>query len=122
MSFHMPEKFRVITAGLPPGDDTCGCFSLRLRLSQMVFVVASSGLGWDHVSVSRRDRCPTWDEMCQVKDLFWDGDDCVMQLHPPKSDYINNHNFCLHIWRPTDSVIPTPPSFMVGFKDIGVLV
>ena len=27
--------------------------------------------GWEHVSVSLADRCPTWREMAWVKDLFW---------------------------------------------------
>ncbi len=59
--------------------------------------------------------------MCQVKSLFWSDDDCVMQLHPPKSEWVNNHSYCLHLWRPTDTAIQTPPSVMVGFKEIGVL-
>lgn len=33
-------------------------------------VVFSWGGGWDHVSVSFRNRTPTWDEMCMVKDIF----------------------------------------------------
>ena len=33
-------------------------------------VLFSDGLGWDHVSVSLADRCPTWAEMCFIKDLF----------------------------------------------------
>lgn len=122
MSFHVPEKFRVRFTDMPPGDETCGCFSVKLKVGQSVFVIASADLGWEHVSVSRRDRCPTWDEMCQVKSLFWDDDDCVMQLHPPKQEHISNHSYCLHLWRPTDRIILTPPSFMVGLKELGVLV
>ena len=79
-------------------------------------VIASSGLGWEHVSVSTATRCPTWEEMCLVKDLFWRGDEAVMQLHPPKADYVNNHAFCLHLWRPTEGAIPLPPSILVGIK------
>ncbi len=120
MSFHVPEKFRVRFANMPPGDDTCGCFVVKLKVGQKVFVVASTGMGWEHVSVSRRDRCPTWDEMCQVKDLFWGDDDCVMQLHPPKTEYVNNHSYCLHLWRPIGAAIPMPPSFLVGYKELGV--
>ena len=67
-----------------------------------MLVVVSSGTGkhaegWEHVSVSADGRCPTWDEMCWVKDLFWTEDECTMQLHPPKSDYVNCHPHCLHI-------------------------
>lgn len=82
-------------------------------------VLASDGEGWEHVSVSFPDRCPTWEEMCVIKSLFWDDEDCVMQLHPPKSDWVNNHPYCLHLWRPTLAEIPRPPSLMVGYKNIG---
>jgi hypothetical protein len=122
MSFHVPEKYRVTHPDMPDGDDTCGLFAVKLKGGQSVFVIASADIGWEHVSVSRRDRCPTWDEMCQVKSMFWSDDDCVMQLHPAKSDWVNNHSFCLHLWRPVEKAIPLPPSFMVGFKELGVLV
>jgi hypothetical protein len=71
--------------------------------------------------VSRQDRCPTWEEMCAVKDLFWDHEDTVMQLHPPKSDWVSNHNFCLHMWRPVGVDIPRPPALMVGIAELGTL-
>lgn len=73
---------------------------------------------WEHVSVSTATRCPTWDEMCRIKDLFWREDECVMQLHPPKAEWISNHEFCLHLWRPVGIAIPTPPGIMVGIKGV----
>ncbi|WP_431309684.1 DUF7694 domain-containing protein [Bradyrhizobium iriomotense] len=75
--------------------------------------------GWEHVSVSIPRRCPNWQEMCFVKDLFWDEEECVMQLHPPRSEYVNNNRYCLHLWRPTSRAIPTPPSGLVGIVGIG---
>lgn len=60
------------------------------------------------------ERCPTWGEMCFIKSLFWDDDDVVVQFHPAKKDHVNMHEFCLHLWRPLDQTIPTPPSLMVG--------
>lgn len=77
-------------------------------------VIASWGRGWEHVSVSLADRCPTWDEMCHVKAVFWQPQECVMQLHPPEDDYVNCHPFCLHLWKPIGEDIPRPPSVMVG--------
>lgn len=84
-------------------------------------VICSDGGGWDHVSVSHPFRCPTWDEMAAIKDLFFDAHECVMQLHPPRSEYVNNHRFCLHLWRPQDRVIPQPPKEFVGIQAAGVL-
>src|SRR4030095_12544682 len=77
-------------------------------------VIFSDGLGWEHVSVSTPGRCPNWQEMCFIKDLFWDADDVVMQLHPAKSRYVNNHPHCLHMWRPKNAAWPEPPTALVG--------
>jgi len=63
-------------------------------------VRTSDGGGWDHVSVSFKTRCPTWGEMCQVKNWCFEPHEAVMQLHPPESDYRNFHEFSLHLWRP----------------------
>lgn len=119
MSFHVPEKFRIITghAATTQHDGNNGAFMIRLRHSQTAFVIASDGAGWEHVSVSRTDRCLTWEEMCQVKAMFWAEDDCVLQFHPPQSEYVNNHPYCLHLWRPIGVAVPMPDSILVGFKN-----
>ena len=82
-------------------------------------IVVSEGSGWDHVSVSRADKTPDWDEMCFVKNLFFGPDETVIQYHPCKREYVNYHAFCLHMWRPQDVELPVPPSFMVGPKKQG---
>lgn len=115
--FKAPDRFRVKVPGYPPGDDQNGCFVVTLKHQQKLRIIASNGGGWEHVSVSRSDRIPTWDEMCQVKDLFWGPEDCVIQYRPPASEYVNNHERCLHLWRPIGKDVPMPPSIMVGFKD-----
>ena len=114
MTFKCPDKFRIVHPHYGPGDDYNGVFDVVLRHKQRVRVIASDGLGWEHVSVSREDRCPTWDEMCQVKDLFWGDEDTVVQYHPPKSQYVNIHKNCLHLWRPTEVPMPVPMKIMVG--------
>lgn len=76
-------------------------------------IIASVGGGWDHVSVSLPDRCPTWDEMCKVKRLFFKEDECVVQFHPAESDYININQHVLHLWRLQTATIPMPPKEMV---------
>lgn len=124
MTFHVPERFRLVSGPMASSKahGNNGAFFVQLRPGgNRIKVVASDGEGWEHVSVSWPDRCPTWDEMCRIKAIFWDAEDCVMQLHPPESEYVNNHRYCLHLWRPTDQVIPVPPSIMVGIKSMGVL-
>jgi hypothetical protein len=85
--------------------------------------MASDGEGWEHVSITLSstkrsvERCPTWEEMCHIKSLFWSDDDIVLQLHPAKADYVNNHPYCLHLWRPVNKTIPVPDSLLVGIKE-----
>ena len=47
-------------------------------------VVVSWGCGWDHVSVSFTNRTPTWEEMAEVKDMFFEPDEVCFQIHPAK--------------------------------------
>jgi hypothetical protein len=77
-------------------------------------VVASAGEGWDHVSVSRANRCPNWPEMEHVKRLFFKDDETAMQLHVPPSEHISHCGTCLHLWRPHDVEIPRPPAIFVA--------
>lgn len=77
-------------------------------------IMASWAERWDHVSVSRRDRMPTWDEMEKVKREFFKDTETAMQLHVPPTHHINVHPNCLHLWRPHYVEIPRPPSWMVG--------
>jgi hypothetical protein len=59
-------------------------------------------------------RTPNWREMAYVKALCWDDEDVVIQFHPRKSEYVNNHPHVLHLWRPRLVEIPTPPPELVG--------
>jgi len=97
--------------------DTYGYFFLVTNTGQRLGVMISSGseeICWEHVSVSHQKRCPTWEEMCWVKDLFFDEEEVVVQYHPRKSEYVNYHPFCLHLWKPLQAALPTPPPIAVG--------
>jgi hypothetical protein len=96
------------------GDSHNGAFEIKLPMSRLRFkIIASNGQGWEHVSVSTIERVPRWDEMQTIKEMFFHDDEVVMQLHPAKENYINNHPHCLHLWRPIDVQIPIPPAFLV---------
>ncbi len=120
--FHAPDKYRILTGplGSDPGSINNGAFEITMKRNEKAFVIASDGFAWEHVSVHMikkgRAATPTWDEMCRIKDLFWDGEDCVIEYHPPKSRYVNNHKNCLHLWRPMGRDIPLPPTFLTGIK------
>lgn len=81
-------------------------------------IIWSFGNGWEHVSVCpyKKRIMPTWDDMCAIKDIFFYEDECAVEYHPPKSEYVNNMPNCLHLWRPTGMEMPMPPSIMVGIR------
>lgn len=80
-------------------------------------IIWSWGMGWEHVSVCPLNgTMPTWDDMCFIKDMFWYDEDCVIQYHPPKSEYVNNMPNCLHLWKPIGKEVPLPPSILTGIK------
>lgn len=100
-----------------------GAFDI-LYNDALLGVIAACGRGWDHVNVHTlvpfrgnyaeyMRRTPTWDEMDYVRKLFFRGDEWVIQYHPPASKYINKHSHTLHMWRPQDEAVPTPPAWMV---------
>lgn len=58
--------------------------------------------GWEHVSIELyARRLPTWEEMCFIKDIFWEDEENVVQIHPKKSEYVNMTE-ALHLWRPVN--------------------
>jgi len=116
------------------GGSGSGCYGTFLLVcpvtNRTLYVIASDGRDWhtaeedldlpgepwEHISASVRDpdalvgrrvapETPTWEEMCWLKDAFWDADECVIQFHPPRSEYVNAHQTCLHLWKPP---YPTP--------------
>lgn len=95
-----------------------GCGEIWKGTKPWASVIWSFGGGWEHVSVApyNRRETPSWDDMCRLKDMFFYEDEVVVQYHPAKSDYVNNMPNCLHLWRPLNEVMPTPPSIMVGIK------
>lgn len=131
MAWKVPEQYRIKADqnGLP--GEPFGWFKAaspdKSRVTKTVLVMMASpgsadvGVEWEHVSVRAvknfngrpKNYIPTWAEMCFVKSLFWDASDRVIQFHPSESEYVNTHEFVLHLWRPTSTDLPTPPKTAV---------
>lgn len=120
MRFDKVEKYR---ANHPLGfkhktGDDFGWFEIPSEYDnkKLRVMAAPSDSEWQHISVSKDEgRTPLWREMCQIKDLFWDEEEVVVQFHPRKSEYVNNAKNCLHLWARRDG-FPTPDSLLVGIK------
>lgn len=82
-------------------------------------VIWSDGAGWEHISVSAHSKkiIPSWKDMCYIKSIFFYDDEVAIQIHPRKSDYVNNVENCLHLWRCKYKEMTLPPSVLVGVRD-----
>jgi len=116
---HEIEKYRIKTGMYASIDGySCGFFEIPYRSYVLrAFVYDGITDGWEHVSVSLKNRCPNWEEMSFIKDLFWSEDECVVQFHVPKQDHVNNHPYCLHLWRNKEKEFDRPSSCTVGVKE-----
>jgi len=115
-------------------DGMNGCFEIPYEKDDRIrfLCIVSNGDGWEeshgpgeaweHISARAQsrnsegrvyERVPNWAEMCWLKELFWNDDECVVQFHPPKKDYVNYHPHVLHLWKPKNIIFPTPPILCV---------
>lgn len=75
----------------------------------------NTGEKWRHISVSHKDRLPSWDELRQVRDDFYPADACVIFIFPPVEEYVNFHKTTLHFWWNKDRrLVPKATADAVG--------
>jgi len=58
----------------------------------------SDGKLWQHVSLSRKSRLPTYDDIKLVKSLFIGDNKDAIQVFPKIENHVNIHPYCLHLW------------------------
>lgn len=82
-------------------------------------VIWSTGAGWNHVSVSpfAKRIYPEYEDMCKVKDIFWNEDEDVIHIFPNRKNYVNNVKNCIHLWSCSYKPMVLPPSCLVGIRD-----
>lgn len=94
------DLYKTIQAG--EGGGHVGTAYKRRFRGQNWFFIRSTGLEadgkiWAHLSVSRPDRCPTHEEMIEIKRDFL-GDLPAVSVWVPTRDHVNVHPNCLHLW------------------------
>ena len=118
MSRIVPEKYRVKNGLWKTNEgDMHGMFFVKYKqnMTPLKVIASPSDSEWQHVSVSLPTRCPTHEEMCFVKSLFWTDDETVVHFYPKKDEHINNHTYCLHLWMHKDGH-ELPPNILTGIK------
>lgn len=97
----LPLNWTEFEAMMPPP------MQRAYRSRQGVLVITdctkkADGKMWLHVSFSRKDRLPTYAEMCDVKKIFIGEDKTAYQVFPPSDRHVNIHGHCLHLWHCLD--------------------
>lgn len=109
----LPDGWTVLE---PWGDGNAYQYRDGLRV-----IVSTSGFldgrDWMHISCSRHNRLPSFDDLKFVKNTFAGKDRYAYQVFPPLNKHINIHPFCLHLWVPLTGEPPFP-DFTYGGNSI----
>lgn len=114
------EKFRVVNGPMAstPEAGNNGMFLIphQKYAKDRFQVTCSDGMGWEVVSFTyyKKNKTPTWDDSCYIKDLFWEEEEAVMQLHRPASLRVSERKFVIALMRPIEVEIPQPPVITLG--------
>lgn len=76
------------------------------------------GREWIHLSVSRRNRLPSWSDLVLVKTLFLGAERNAYQALPDHRRHVNIHRFCLHLWATREEIDNPMPDFARGGDQI----
>lgn len=104
-------------------DESTRSMGFRARNGLIVIVsygFESDGNPWIHLSASRKRCLPTWDELVRLKELFLGKEICAVQVIPPRSEYVNHHENCLHLFARMDKRVV--PDFRVYLEGFGVTI
>ena len=72
----------------------------------------SWGHGWEQVKVRGAKTFPTWPEICYIKEVVWEPEEAVMNLHLPNAAHIIDDK-TVHLWKCSDQDIALPNIFML---------
>lgn len=80
---------------------------IRLKGRRFHVIFSDHEGGYEHVSVSALNPkvLPTWEQMCELKDIFFYPEELAVQIHPKASEYVHgvgDLKNTLHLWRAID--------------------
>lgn len=64
------------------------------------------GREWLHVSVSRKSRVPSYDELTRIKRDFIGEDKKAVFVLLENKNHVNIHNYCLHLFYSAENPLP----------------
>jgi hypothetical protein len=86
----------------PRGPANCTTFR---HYDRLLTAIHSIDNGRHHLSVSHRDRIPTWEELGFARDSLLPADLWLMIAHPPRKYWLNYNSRVLHLWEFNDPLL-----------------
>ena len=87
MKIFKDEKINVLNNEMQSYVTDTGC---------LIFIGKEEGLY--HMSISHKDRYPTWDEIKQARYDLLSKSKTFAMLLPPEKEYVNIHPNCFHLY------------------------
>jgi hypothetical protein len=95
----LPPNWRVLQVNLDGVSWRSDSLGIAVILSG---ATEQDGKRWLHLSLSRKSRLPTWEDMRLVKNLFLGRERLALQVLVSESRWINIHPYVLHLWACVD--------------------
>jgi hypothetical protein len=114
---NIEKEFNVFQKGL---DGNGYAHKKASDLSVIVsFSEEKDGQIWKHVSMARRKRMPTYDEIEEFKKLFCGENTYALIIFPPKKVWVSLHPYCVHLWEPMEKYpLPEFSGLVGGIRSI----
>jgi len=105
----MIADLRPLPRDIPPAPNGWAVINVSLdgatyvsALGTMRVVISADteldGRRWRHFSISKPHSMPKWDELVAAKEAFLGKESKAVQVIPPRSQYVNIHPYCLHLF------------------------
>jgi len=104
-----PEMYKEVQLGTLMGPEAAK--HMKAWEHNGLMIIASvgkyeDGREWLHISVSRKSRLPTYDEITRIKRDFIGDDRKAVTVLPEKKYHVNLHENCLHLFYSEDNPLP----------------
>lgn len=90
----------------PDAQEYMGAWTFNGLLVMASVARYDDGKEWLHVSCSRERRIPTYEELTRVKRDFIGDDKKAVMVLPEKSNHVNIHEYCLHLFYSAENSLP----------------
>jgi hypothetical protein len=98
----LPAGWKLITGGTA---EDYGASFVHRGIAFSVIISCARELDerrWIHLSVASPYQLPSWEKLCEIRDLFLGTQRKALLILAPAAEHVNIHLHCLHLWHCLD--------------------